>query len=353
MSSIPASLDAITAGWLTQCLGGGSLKKFTLEPMGAGVGMMSAMSRIHLDWEDGEGKPDSVVVKLASDNDTNRGVAEQFNLYLKEVRYYRELAPKTDRISPTIYASALDDDQSFFLLMEDVSDYRMGSQVDGANQEEAGLCVDLLSTLHASFWNDIESVQWLPHMSHSDNARNMAAGCDVGWAQLMDYFGEFVPASIQARKDDYLASITSLQEQLDVAPRTLIHGDFRMDNMLFGQAPDHEPLLVVDFQGPLKGSGIQDMGYLMGHSVQSEVRRAHEKAFIQRYVDGLAARGVQDYGFDQAFEHYRVAILYSWTVAVVIAGTMDPTNERGFAWMSRMVERNGIAIDDLDCLKLI
>jgi aminoglycoside phosphotransferase (APT) family kinase protein len=39
---------------------------------------------------------------------------------------------------------------------------------------------------------------------------------------------------------------------LDQYPKTLIHGDFRMDNMLFGEEPEHDSLLVVDFQGPLK-----------------------------------------------------------------------------------------------------
>ncbi|MGV0033810.1 MAG: hypothetical protein ACNYPE_02220 [Candidatus Azotimanducaceae bacterium WSBS_2022_MAG_OTU7] len=43
---------------------------------------------------------------------------------------------------------------------------------------------------------------------------------------------------------------------------------------------------------------------------------------------------------------YRVGVLYAWTVAVVIAGTMDPANDRGYAWMSKMVERNGKAIND-------
>lgn len=353
MTVIPGSLNDITTGWLSECLGQDGLESFRLEPMGAGVGMMSAMSRIELDWKDPDSRPGSVVVKLAADNETNRGVAQQFNLYLKEVCYYRELAPATGRISPTVFASAIDDQQNFFLLMEDVSDYRMGNQVEGATLSEAELCVDVLATLHASFWDKIESVDWLPHMSHSDNASNMATGCEIGWNQLMDYFGDFVPASINTRRDEYLAAITGLQEQLDVSPQTLIHGDFRMDNMLFGEQPGHEPLLVVDFQGPLKGSGIQDLGYLMGHSVQTSVRREHERHLVQRYVDGLASKGVEGYDFERAFEHYRIAILYSWTVAVVIAGTLDPTNERGFGWMSKMVERNGIAIEDLDCLTLL
>ncbi|MBL6689481.1 MAG: DUF1679 domain-containing protein [Pseudomonadales bacterium] len=352
MARIPTNLSEVTPEWINDCLGT-QPEGLTLEPMGEGVGMMSNMAIIHLDWKQGVDLPDSLVIKIAAENDTNRAVSQQFNLYLKEVSYYRDLAPRTTAGSPKVYASNLDEEQNFFLLMQNVSDYRMGDQVSGASLEECELCVDFLAKLHASFWNNIEDVDWLPHMSNSDNARNMALGCEVGWTQLLDIFGEFVPDSINSRREDYIANISTLQEQLDQPPRTLIHGDFRMDNMLFGHKPDHAPLLVVDFQGPLKGNGMQDLAYLMSHSAKTEVRREHEKALLQRYVEGVAAEGVEGYDYDTAWNDYRVAVLYSWTVAVVIAGTMDPANERGFAWMSKMVERNGIAINDLDCLELL
>ena len=122
---------------------------------------------------------------------------------------------------------------------------------------------------------------------------------------------------------------------------------------MFGIEPDHEPLIVVDFQGPLKGNGIHDLAYLLSHSAKTQVRQAHEQALINRYVDKLGQHGVNDYDFDRAFEHYRVGVAYSWTVAVVIAGTMDPANDRGYAWMSKMVKRNGIAFQDLNCLDLL
>ena len=63
--------------------------------------------------------------------------------------------------------------------------------------------------------------------------------------------------------------------------------------------------------------------------------------------------GVRDYTVEQAWEDYRRAILYVWTVVVVIAGTLDSSNERGRAWMTHMVERAVAAIDDLDLLALL
>ena len=351
--TIPESMADVSPQWVEECVGWGKLKNINLVPMGEGVGMMSSMSIIELEWEDSKDTPSSLVLKLAAENDTNRAVSQQFNLYLKEVSYYKDLAPRTTARSPLVYASEIDEEHNFFLLMEDVSSYRMGSQVEGATLEECELCVDFLANLHASFWNQLSDVEWLPNMSGSDNATNMALGCEAGWPQLQAIFGEFVPDNIEAMRERYLAAIPTLQAKLDQQPKTLIHGDFRMDNMLFGQAPEHDALLVVDFQGPLKGNGIHDVAYLLSHSAKTDVRREHERDLIERYANGLITAGIKHYSVEKAWNDYRVGVLYSWTVAVVIAGTMDPANDRGFAWMSKMVERNGLAINDLNCLDLL
>ena len=351
--AIPGSMANVSAEWVEECIGRGKLNNINLVPMGEGVGMMSSMSIIELEWEGSTNLPSSLVLKLAAENETNRAVSQQFNLYLKEVSYYKDLAPRTTARSPRIYASEIDEEHNFFLLMEDVSSYRMGSQVEGATVEECELCIDFLINLHASFWNQLNGISWLPNMSGSDNAKNMALGCEAGWPQLQEIFGNFVPDNIEAEREGYLEAVPRLQTQLDQHPTTLIHGDFRMDNMLFGQAPEHDSLLVVDFQGPLKGNGIHDVAYLLSHSAKTEVRREHERNLIERYSSGLINAGVKDYSFEKAWNDYRIGVLYSWTVAVVIAGTMDPANNRGFAWMSKMVERNGTAINDLDCLSLL
>ena len=77
-------------------------------------------------------------------------MAKQFNLYLKEVSYYKELAPMTPARSPKIYSADYDEQHNFYLLMEDASEYRMGNQVAGADFQESELCLNFLGTLHAS-----------------------------------------------------------------------------------------------------------------------------------------------------------------------------------------------------------
>ena len=86
---------------------------------------------------------------------------------------------------------------------------------------------------------------------------------------------------------------------------------------------------------------------------RSRTRRAHERDLIGHWHATLEKGGVTGYSADQAWEDYRRAVLYLWTVVVVIAGTLDPSNERGRAWMTEMVDRAATTIVDLDLLALL
>ena len=98
---------------------------------------------------------------------------------------------------------------------------------------------------------------------------------------------------------------------------------------------------------------MQDVAILLGQSTQTEVRRGHEQDLLRRYLDGLASLGIADYGFDEAWVDYRHAALYSWAYATVVSGTLDATNERGYAWMSQMIARQVAVTEDLDLIDLL
>ena len=49
--AIPGSMANVSAEWVEECIGRGKLNNINLVPMGEGVGMMSSMSIIELEWE--------------------------------------------------------------------------------------------------------------------------------------------------------------------------------------------------------------------------------------------------------------------------------------------------------------
>ena len=73
--------------------------------------------------------------------------------------------------------------------MEDLSDYHIGDQIIGATLADTTTCIDELAKLHASFWNKVADIDWLPHIAGSQHAMNMQVGAQAGWDTMLKVFG--------------------------------------------------------------------------------------------------------------------------------------------------------------------
>lgn len=352
--TLPVMPQGITAKWLTSklkevgFLTNGAVGSVSREPVGDGTGMMSNLSRLSVTYVgDSESLPKSFVVKYPSDNSTNREIAMSFHLYEREVRYFAELDKRTSAYSPRAYLTELSGD-NFIILMDDLRDYQVGDQALGADLEQTERAVDELAKLHATFWDNRAGLEWVPGIAQSYHADNMANLISVGWPVMCEIFHDFIPPEVAGRGRDIVDSIRVLQAGMMAGPVTLLHGDFRMENLLFGTRSDHQQIAMIDWQGPIIGKGVVDVALFLGQSTRTEIRRAHEQKLIQRYVDGLQAVGVSTYSADRAWQDYQEAILYNWVYVGVVAGTLDVNNDKAFTWMSQMVARQSAASIDLD-----
>jgi len=363
MRPLPKTPKEITTNWLTSVLQGkgtitnsNEVTGIVRNPIGEGVGMLSGLEILELTYSDSARKaPTSLVVKFPTDNEANRAIAKEFNVYMREVRSYQEIVPQNPAASPEVYLADIEGDFNFIILLEDLSDYRLGDQVIGATLEESQLALEEVAKQHAAFWGKVTSsdFDWLPRFSNSWNATSMYEGALASWDAGIENFSDQIPEWIREIKEDFFAALPSLQAHLDMGPVTVVHGDFRLDNFFFGKEPHHHKVTYLDWQGPVRGRGIVDVAYFLSQSTQTEVRRAHEKELIGLYVDALAKEGVKDFSFDQAWEDYRIGVIYQWCFVALVTGALDPSNARGNAWMTEMVKRNVAAIEDLNCLKLL
>ncbi len=309
--------------------------------------MMSELSRLHLTWDKpSPDLPSSMIAKYASTNPTNRAAANGFHVYEREVRFFQEVDTRTTMRTPKWYFAKLEPD-NYLILMEDLGDYRIGSQALGATLADTELAIDQLARLHAPFWEKVEGLDWVPHIQGSYHADGLIMMANNGWDPMVRAFGEHVPESVRAGRDVVLAAIPAMQKQMNTGPITLVHGDFRMDNLLFGQKPGQDPIVILDWQGPLKAKGIVDVGVLLGQNSLTEVRRANERALIQRYVDQLKAHGMR-YDYATAWEDYLDALLYQWCYCATITGSLDGGNPKSVAWMSQCAARQSAATVDHD-----
>jgi aminoglycoside phosphotransferase (APT) family kinase protein len=119
-------------------------------------------------------------------------------------------------------------------------------------------------------------------------------------------------------------------------PFVVAHGDYRLDNMMFGVEPSAPPISVIDWQACRLAPPLVDAAIFLGACVSPDDRRAHEKDLISRYHAGLVERGVSGFSLEDCFESYRRCSLYPFLLTVAVSMTLERT-ERGDAMWARMV----------------
>jgi aminoglycoside phosphotransferase (APT) family kinase protein len=354
----PRHLSDVTAGWLTARLRAAGtdaqVAAFTPKLIGDGVGLMATLHRLTLEYSNGSG-PESLVVKFPGEIEANRVIAAQFGLFRREVEFYRVAASRTTMALPRIYAAEIDPDDSFVLLMEDLRGMHTGDQVAGIAGAEAGEAIDELVKLHAPFWGKVDTGEYdfAPRVDGPGQADGMHAIAVASWDSMNAQFGDAVPERMNAIRDRFLDAIPAMHAWLGSAPTTLIHSDYRLDNLMLGADPAHPAVVTLDWQGVLRSRGIEDVAFLLSQSVPAEKRGAAERDLVERWRRGLVAAGIDHYTPESAWHEYRKCVLYLWMYAVIISGALDPTNPRSRMVMRAIITRSAAAVDELDCLALL
>ena len=137
-------------------------------------------------------------------------------------------------------------------------------------------------------------------------------------------------------------------DELDAGPRTLTHGDFRLENMFFGDGQS-DAFTVIDWQAAgIVGNGLYDVAYFMVTSVASEVRRDIERDALKEYHEIVCGMGARDFSWEDCWSRYRQSVLNMLLPCVCACGGLDMTNPRMRALGEKLVQRTLVAIEDLD-----
>lgn len=359
----PARLSEVTPAWLNEVLRssghigrGDVITGWEATPIGVGVGLLSDIAKLDLEYAAGSGPLAALIAKFAVSNEQNRTVAQGLQTYEREVRFYQDLAADVGGCCPLSFYSHVEPSTGdMVLLLEDLSDYRPGDQTNGCSLAEAELAIGAAARLHAATWHAEcrEDLAWWPRI---EGPLYMGAigGAVVGvFDHTMEAFAPFVCQEVADAGERYKAAIPELHRRMAEGPKALIHGDFRLDNFMFGVAEGQRPFVMLDMQAPIVTKSIHDVAYLLTQSMDTDLRRAHERRLVNEYHAALVGLGVDDYTAEQCWQDYRTAALHCLEYAVVIAGTLEPGNARGRAFVEACLGRSCQAIVDLDLLGLL
>lgn len=336
----PAALNRALGGGLR-----GTIVAARVEPIG--TGQMADSARVYLTYDRVDAGPATIVAKFPSHDAVSRATASAIRNYEIETSFYRVLAPRLAVRAPRCHHVSYDPaTDAFLLLLEDLAPAVAGDQLAGCTADQAALAVAELPRLHAPLWADETLVRYPWFHRASDEARG---GTVALYQAVLPGFAERYASRLDpdvlALAERFGTSMPAFQRWMP-EPVSVVHGDYRVDNLLFGTSEGGPPVGVVDWQTVYHGAAVTDLAYFLGASLPSEVRRANEVELVRLYREGMAARGVV-MDENELWAEYRLFTMSGLLMAVVASMIVQQT-DRGDDMFMVMANRHGRHALDLD-----
>lgn len=353
---LPSTTDAITPAWLTTVLreagavARATVVAFRVQPIGTGSGFVGQTARLHLEYDVKEsGAPATLFAKLSSADPTVRAQLRRLGVYEAEAGFYRDLA----RLSafplcvPRPYLSLHDNGTgASILLLEDLGQAEFGDNLAGCSPMDAEIAVRQLGRLHAHFWGAslLAEFSWLRGLTDDAEAR-------VGlYRAMLPRFEQrcagFVMPSLLQTARKFADILPTYCEKNSSGPKTLVHGDFRADNMAFTGVGDERFMVLFDWQVARRSHGPRDLAYFLASSLSVERRRTLEGELLKSYYETLTTNGVDGYSEDDLRRDVQAGMGAPLTTLVIAGGMLDFSSERGTALFRQLCERAGTVLND-------
>lgn len=319
--------------------------------LGEGVGIMSSIARANLTFEDGS--KGSLIHKCAAQNE-NKAAAQGLDFYANEINFYRYLAASSPLRSPRCLYGELDPDSyDFLLVLEDLGDAEAGDQLTGCSREEILLVAERAAQLHATYWGKTDAISWLhPHnvKEISEFKRDVifVPGVESTIEKFPELFNDDLADIVRRSADQFVELFDATMQ----GPLTLVHGDYRVDNLFFIRRPELE-IVAVDWQNCGAAKGPTDVAYFLSQGCDPALRQEIEMQALRLYHDTLLKEGVAEFSFEACLRDYRMCMLTSLITPIAVCGTLDSGNERGMEMGKVMLSRNLAAIEDLGCAEFL
>jgi hypothetical protein len=339
--SIPAGADGLTPAWLTaaltesRVLRGERVADVSHERIGQDYGFTGVIARVELAYEpDREDLPRSLIAKLPmAVDDASSGYRKRqerdpalrrryYERCAREERFYREVGA---RCAPELLYSAVDDER-VVLLFEDLSGGRQGDVLTGCSVDEAALVVAEIAAFHARWWRERAPREGFALLVREPGEWQERFERQV--ETLLERYGDTVPSEVARIASKMRARLASVAGTLYGRPRTLVHGDLHLDNVLF-DGRGAGTVAVLDWQTISFSAPAWDLTLFLVDSLSIEDRRAAEGDLLDGYLAALAEHGVGDYSLDELRHECRLSLLLLLAGTVGWLANLDPSELSG------------------------
>ena len=344
--------DPIDSDWLSAQLNL-EVEALDIEPLGVPQGFVSNTMRLKPRGASGA-LPPSLILKIDSDDPVGRDLADRLHSFQREVGFYRALAPQLEPLVPHVYATGNGiSDEGRWLLLEDLSAMAVGNQVRGINAMACGQVLEAMAGVHARFWTSTALLNhdWLAdHQFWFKGSRDTLSAFHRSF--LDDYELRVEPEALKA-----IAWVIEHSQAIDAAiaqrPFTLVHGDLRVENVLFARNATQRDVVLLDWGTPTRSMAAMDLAFFIGGSVPMPARRGRLHDLCRQWHQSLQTHGVTNYSVSDAWADLQLAALRCLSSVLFLHNwQMDPNiSSRAMLLDDEWIERCCALVVEVNALE--
>lgn len=291
-------------------------RRFLAQPLSGSGGFLS---RVLVATRKGDSR--RYILKVGSDIPQRRQWAGQLRVFARELAAYRLLAPLKAKQSPRLFAGiSAPGGSDGLLLLEEIRHAKNRDQIQGLTKPELTSAVRVLAGIQARFWNSpaLKKATALPrhHYMRAHQVRSYLPAF-FRWAKLSAKPSRLFRALPRA--------VNAALARLRRRPFTLVHGDFRSDNIFVGKGF----VKIIDWGFASLGTGAFDVARLAGGSPRKPLSLLQHVDLFKVWHAELLRRGVRNYPLHEAWQDYRDSVLLTLTIPVTNAPTLASLSPRG------------------------
>lgn len=251
----------------------------------------------------------SFIIKELSDNELRKHLVKSYSLFDREICFYQKVAPKKSIAAPELLNYAAEPP---YLILEDLGHYISGDQEFGYTIEEAKSVIDKIADFHA-FWLNVAELETLPVPKVNNDliTNEMPAMLDHAWKKLSGLFNQSLGYDAGFYVKSLINNIKAITEMLCKENVTLLHGDLRLDNILFEK---YDAKCFLDWQMMAIGSPMVDVAYFISQSGTPACQKE-----IRDYAFEVYAHKIYHGDLDQIKQEYRNALLFNLSTPIFAA----------------------------------
>ena len=365
-SAIPETVADIDAAWLSMALRR-NVDAVATTPLGEGVGFMGEILKLDVSCRDAD--PLTAVAKIPKLE--NRTSGELLGVYEREAMFFETVAPHIPARVPQALYNDFDRDAAsekqreilaamnrlplfvsrlatslgkviaarkkrrYILIIEYLAGMAPGDQLEGLTADRCIHVLEQIAPVHRKYWGDrsLEQHFWLLPLDIDARLRHGL------FLQHVEQFARLHPNKFDHALEWLHPNAEQLNHQFVTStPNTLLHGDLRLDNVMFGE----QTCAFIDWQLVKQGPAAYDIAYFLSSALHAE--EPDVDPILRAYHSALA---IPDYTYMQLRQDYERALL----VILSNLTTVDEVNVgdgRGTQVMQAWFDRLASQIAQID-----